>query len=73
MPIYEYACTQCGHGFETLVRGDTRVVCPACDSTRVERRMSVTARPTGGGGSPDLSRLGPPGGGGCGGGGCGCH
>ena len=72
MPIYEYACTQCGKGFETLVRSDTKVVCPACQSARVERRMSVTARPQGGSGGPDLSRMGPPSGG-CGGGGCGCH
>lgn len=74
MPIYEYACTRCGHGFETLVRGDTKVACPACESAKVERRMSVTARPAGGGGPSDFSKLGPPGGGGgCGGGGCGCH
>lgn len=72
MPIYEYACTKCGKEFETLVRGDTRVACPACESAKVERRMSVTARPNGGGGSPDFSRLGPPAGG-CGSGGCGCH
>ncbi|HSB53091.1 MAG TPA: zinc ribbon domain-containing protein [Gemmatimonadales bacterium] len=74
MPIYEYACTKCGKEFETLVRGDTRVACPACESAKVERKMSITARPNGVGGSPDFSRLGPPGGGGgCGGGGCGCH
>lgn len=71
MPIYEFVCTKCDKAFETLVRGDTKVVCPACESAKVERRMSVTARPNGSG-SPDFSRMGPPGGG-CGGGGCGCH
>ncbi len=72
MPIYEYHCPSCGKDFETLVRGDTMVSCPACESARVERRMSVTARP-GGGPAADFSRLGPPSGGGCGSGGCGCH
>lgn len=74
MPIYEFLCESCGKPFETLVRGDTKVACPACNSAKVERRMSVTARPAGGGGFSDFSKLGPPGGGGgCGGGGCGCH
>jgi putative FmdB family regulatory protein len=74
MPIYEYHCPSCGKEFELLVRGETRVACPGCDSPKIERRMSVTARPAGGGSAMDLSNLGPPnGGGGCGGGGCGCH
>jgi putative FmdB family regulatory protein len=74
MPIYEYHCPGCGRDFECLVRGETRVACPSCDSARVERRMSLPARPAGGGATADFSRLGPPaGGGGCGGGGCGCH
>lgn len=76
MPIYEYHCPSCGKDFELFVRGETRLACPDCDSAKIERRMSVTARPAGGAGSPlNLSNLGPPkgGSGGCGGGGCGCH
>ena len=75
MPIYEYHCASCGQEFETLVRANTKVACPSCESAKVERRMSLPARPAGGGNSPDFSRLGPPGGGagGCGSGGCGCH
>lgn len=74
MPIYEYHCSSCGKDFELFVRGETRLACPGCENTKIERRMSVTARPTGGGGSMDFSNLGPPkSGGGCGGGGCGCH
>lgn len=75
MPIYEYHCTSCRKDFELFVRGETRLVCPACESRDIERRMSVTARPAGGSGpGMDLSGLGPPkGGGGCGGGSCGCH
>ena len=76
MPIYEYHCPACGKDFELLVRGETHLACPGCDSRKIERRMSVTARRVGGTGSAlDLSNLGPPkgSGGGCGGGGCGCH
>jgi putative FmdB family regulatory protein len=73
MPVYEFHCPECGRDFERLVRGETRVVCPACESRKVERRMSVTARPAGSTGPADFSGLGPPGGGCCGGGGCGCH
>lgn len=75
MPIYEYRCAACERTFERLVRGDTKVRCPACESARVERVLSVPARPGGaGGGEADYSALGPmKGGGGCGSGGCGCH
>lgn len=77
MPIYEYHCAACGRDFERLVRGDTTITCPACESRKVERLMSAPARPGSGGPDFNLSSLGPlkgnPGAGGCGGGGCGCH
>lgn len=41
MPIYEYACTECGHEFELLVRGEMTPACPACESQDLERRMSL--------------------------------
>lgn len=42
MPIFEYRCTGCGHGFEHFVRGSTAVpVCPVCGSGEVEKEMSV--------------------------------
>jgi putative FmdB family regulatory protein len=75
MPIYEYHCLGCGAEFELLVRSDTEILCPSCESAKVTRQLSAPARAGGQGGaeSPDFSRLGPPGGGGCHGGSCGCH
>ena len=43
MPIYEYACQQCGREFETLVRASTVPQCPGCQSTALEKRLSVFA------------------------------
>ena len=74
MPIYEYHCLGCGAEFELLVRSDTEILCPSCESAKVTRQLSAPARAGGHGAStPDFSRLGPPGGGGCHGGSCGCH
>ncbi|GAP35506.1 FmdB family zinc ribbon protein [Piscinibacter sakaiensis] len=44
MPIYEYACEDCHHGFEALVRHDTVPACPRCGSTRLNKQLSVFAR-----------------------------
>jgi putative FmdB family regulatory protein len=49
MPLYEYACRECAHEFETLVRGDSVPSCPACHATALERRLSVFAARTNGG------------------------
>jgi putative FmdB family regulatory protein len=76
MPIFDYRCSACDAVFEQLVRGSAKVSCPSCESRKVERLMSLPARPAGSsaGAQPDLSRLGPPpGGGGCCGGGCHSH
>ena len=74
MPIYEYRCASCGAEFERLVRSDTAVTCPECQGRKLERLVSLTARPATGGKPADFSRLGPPASGGCcGGGSCGCH
>jgi putative FmdB family regulatory protein len=43
MPIYEYACNQCGQEFETLIRSDTVPGCPNCHSTSLEKKLSVFA------------------------------
>jgi len=70
MPIYEYSCGECGVDFEKLVGPRMAVVCPSCQSARINRRLSLVGVKTG-------SRFGesamPTSGGGCCGGGCGCH
>jgi putative FmdB family regulatory protein len=43
MPIFEYECTSCHHAFELLVRSDTRIACPECDSGRVVKKLSLFA------------------------------
>jgi putative FmdB family regulatory protein len=43
MPIFEYACHDCGQQFELLVRSDTRLECPACHSTQLDKQLSVFA------------------------------
>jgi putative FmdB family regulatory protein len=69
MPIYEYACSGCGHRFEKLVRRFAEAVaCPACESGAVDKQLSVFAVGASG------SRAEPAGcapGGGCGAAACG--
>ena len=45
MPMYEYACKKCEHTFETLVFNGEKVECPQCQSERLERLLSVPAKP----------------------------
>lgn len=45
MPIYEYACRQCGHQFETLVRSGSQPECPNCRSRELDKQLSVIATP----------------------------
>ena len=41
MPIFEYACQQCGHAFEALVRSST---VPQCPSTQLDKQLSVVGK-----------------------------
>jgi len=43
MPIYEYACNDCGNQFETLVRSGETPACPRCQSNQLEKQLSVFA------------------------------
>jgi putative FmdB family regulatory protein len=45
MPLYEYICQECDNEFELLVRGDEKPECPKCHSKKLERQLSVPARP----------------------------
>lgn len=43
MPIYEFDCTACGHGFERLQKMSDAdpSTCPACGQSTVKRRLSA--------------------------------
>ena len=43
MPIYEYECRSCRHQFEALVRSGNIPSCPHCNSTELERLVSLFA------------------------------
>jgi putative FmdB family regulatory protein len=68
MPLFEYACQKCEHTFEALVFGDEKVECPECRSEKLERLISVPAKPqaslesfAGACGDPSLPPCGAPG------------
>ncbi|MDR5682667.1 MAG: zinc ribbon domain-containing protein [Armatimonadota bacterium] len=55
MPMYEYACAECGQRFERLVPSSAdadRMTCEHCGATEVRRLVSVfaTAKANGDGG-----------------------
>jgi putative FmdB family regulatory protein len=43
MPLYEYECQSCHHHFELLVREQTVLACPACNSDALQKQLSVFA------------------------------
>ncbi|HET6451162.1 MAG TPA: FmdB family zinc ribbon protein [Spirochaetia bacterium] len=43
MPIFEYECASCHTSFDLLVRSDTRVACPRCESQKVVKKLSLFA------------------------------
>jgi len=43
MPIFEYVCKECDHGFEALVYGNQKAECPKCSSRNLARQLSVFA------------------------------
>jgi putative FmdB family regulatory protein len=43
MPIFEYACRQCGHEFEAVVLPSTTPACPECKSEDLEKQLSLFA------------------------------
>ena len=59
MPIYEYACQDCGQQFELLVRSDTKLECPHCHSVQLDKQLSVFATAQGGGDAMPAMAAGP--------------
>ena len=52
MPIFEYACAECGHKFEKLILSASRskeIECPKCQSKSVNKALSIFGLSTGGG------------------------
>ncbi len=48
MPLYDFACRDCGQSFEALIRSETELAdleCPQCAGKQVEKQLSVPARP----------------------------
>ncbi|MEO5703196.1 MAG: zinc ribbon domain-containing protein [Gammaproteobacteria bacterium] len=45
MPIYEYECRACGHGFEAIQKmSDTALIdCPACAQPQLRKKLSASA------------------------------
>jgi putative FmdB family regulatory protein len=43
MPIFEYVCSQCNHGFETIIYGNEKAECPKCHSKKLQPQLSVFA------------------------------
>lgn len=53
MPIFEFVCSECEQPFEDLIFGnDTNgVICPACGSEQVTKKMSTFSSKIGGDGT----------------------
>ena len=66
MPIYEYDCRACGHGFEELVLGSETPLCPSCEGTNLEKRQSTFGVSGGRAGSTPVTLPPPSGSGSCG-------
>lgn len=45
MPIYEYACTACGHHLEALqkVSEEALTLCPECKQDTLQKQVSATS------------------------------
>jgi putative FmdB family regulatory protein len=46
MPLYEYACEECGQQAELLVRTGGSPQCPTCGSSQLRKLLSIVAAPS---------------------------
>jgi putative FmdB family regulatory protein len=51
VPIFEYVCRECNHGFEALVYGSQKAECPNCHSVNLTPQLSTFSVATKGGAS----------------------
>ncbi|OGQ18497.1 MAG: hypothetical protein A2138_23145 [Deltaproteobacteria bacterium RBG_16_71_12] len=58
MPIYEYICKQCQHGFEALVDSTGKAACPKCASEELDKQLSVFAAGKASAGAEPCSAMG---------------
>ncbi len=69
MPLYDYACQECGQQSELLVGATSQPSCPKCGNPRMSKQLPIVASP--GRGTAPAEGRNPPSGS-CGAG-CGCH
>ena len=43
MPIFEYACKECGAEFDALIQGTATAACPSCESAELAKKLSSFA------------------------------
>ena len=63
MPLYEFQCNDCGQPFEELVFSSSavaEVVCPLCESTQVDKMISIFATKVTGGSSYSINSSSTP-------------
>jgi putative FmdB family regulatory protein len=59
MPLYEYACRDCGHKFEYLTRDGQSPACPSCDGQALDKLLSVFAVSANDAGTSSQEAVGP--------------
>ena len=64
MPLYDFTCEDCHESFEKLVRKEADVAtveCPKCAGKKIERQLSLPAKPgTAATSLPSACGVGPP-------------
>jgi putative FmdB family regulatory protein len=70
MPLFEYACRDCGRQFEAFVTAARTPECPGCQGSQLSKLLSSPGMV--GVSAPRAASSPQPSGGGCGAGGAGC-
>ena len=62
MPLHAYECRDCEASFEKLVMNGrpVEIQCTGCESTRVDRVMSIPAKPLAAAAATNCAGTGPP-------------